>query len=112
MQLEQHARRLRRLRLAAYILARQIAETEFAAAAALPQKIAVELACEGLRLCEQLGARGSLEAHQHVRGLDFRAFAVRALHLHRGRRLRKHRANLQLAVFLVKNLHVARAGNA
>src|SRR3990172_1896215 len=63
-----------------------------------------------LRAGEQLGPRGLLEAEQHVARLDLGAPAVRAFHLKGGRCLRQHRADPELAVFLVQNVH-ARACN-
>src|SRR5512134_4091595 len=100
MQLEQHPGCLGRARFAADVLAREILEAELAAAAALPEEIAVQPGRIRLRGGEQLGRGGALEVQQHVRRLDLRAPPMRRLHLERGWRLREHCADLELALLL------------
>ena len=60
MQLDQHARRLNRARLASDVLSREVLEAEFAARTALPQKFGVQAGGEQVRLREQLGPAGAL----------------------------------------------------
>ena len=105
LKLQQHACSLHRRRLASDIFVREFLEAELAAAAALPEKLDVQLGGEFLRLREQLRARRPLEGEKDVGCLDLGAPAMRTFHLERRRRPGEDRADLQIALLLVEHLH-------
>src|SRR5437762_744664 len=111
MQLHQHADRFHGGRRAANVLAREVLESEFGAAAALPEELGVEALGKLMRLCEKLRSAGTFEREEHLRRLHLGAAAVLGLDLERGRGFAQHRGDLEVAPLLVEKLH-AQAANS
>ena len=87
------------------ILSREIDKAELPRSCAFPDEIGIERCCIDIRRSQQFSGGGSIERQQHVGGLHLRAAAMRALNLIRRRTRRKNRADLDVAVFLVKEMH-------
>ncbi len=105
MQPDQDAGGLEGARLAPDVLARELAEAELGCARALPEEIGVQAAGIALGFGKELRPGRLLEFEQDICRLDLAAAPVRALDVQARRRLRQDRADLELAVFFIQDLH-------
>src|SRR5262249_49373731 len=88
----------------AVVLRGERIESDLVSTADLPEELGIDLLGEPLRLGHESPERLSVEAQEHVRGLDLRALAVRGLDLERRAGLREDRPYAECAVFLEENL--------
>jgi len=89
----------------AAILVREIGESEFLGAAALPQEIGVHVARHRLRPREQLDCARLRESQQDVFGPDFCALSVRRFNLDGIVTFGENRGDFERAAVFVKNVH-------
>jgi hypothetical protein len=90
----------------AEILGAQFGEGEFFLARHFPQELQVDVGRDLLGCIEQLGRRRLFVLHQHVLDLDLGAFAARHFNLIGFARRRQHAADLEIAGFFEKEIHI------
>ena len=89
----------------AEILLCEYAELELIGWRGFPQEVHIDSGGGLLGLCQEFRQAGLGEAQHHIGGFDLAAFAVGILDLQRRGVVRKYVADLETAVFFVKDVH-------
>ena len=102
---QQDGRRLGRRRVMAVVFPGQLLEAELALPRHFPEEIQVQFRLAGTGLVHDLGRRRRRVLQQHVGRLHLGALAVLGLHLEGTVVVRQDGAGLDVAVFLVQDVH-------
>ena len=95
-----------RQRRVAEVFGAQFGETEFFLAGDFPQEVEIDIRGDALGRVQQRLRFGFLELQQHVARLHLGALTARHLHLVGFTGLRQHHADLEVARFLKKYVHI------
>jgi len=90
----------------AEIFGAQLGETEFFLSRDFPQEVEIDIKNDRLGRIQQGLGLGLVELQQHVARLDLGALTARHLHLVGLARLRQDGADLEVARFLEKYVHI------
>jgi hypothetical protein len=91
--------------LVAKIFGGNLFEAKFLRRAAFPQKFHLDIGCECFRLGKKFGHDRLGKVQHYVAGFDFAAFAGQTFYLQRAGIVGHDAANLETAVFFVKDIH-------